>query len=125
MSEEAWIDRETTKLIGEYGVVPPPWVLFPTTHPYSICWRMGGGESFIALFWQWWQRQAWDEAQCIEYFRHWPPPPRWFKWTIDAIWNTRAEDEEIDYAPYFDRIARLGFGTQAEYEQDMDDPRWE
>jgi hypothetical protein len=35
-----WITSEINNLIGKYGTVPPPWVIFDE-HPYSMCWRMG------------------------------------------------------------------------------------
>ena len=117
------------RLIAQYGAVPPPWVRFPDTHPYSICWRMGGGESHVMLFAQWWREQGFDEAARIAYFRRWPPPPRWLKWMIDVIWNVQADDEDdgtasATYAPYFARAEALGFGSRAAYEQDLDDPQW-
>jgi hypothetical protein len=82
------------------------------------------------VFNRWWDREKgnWDEAQRIEYFRRWPPPPRWLTWMIDVIWDLNPLEsenpEEFDYSLYFARTELLGFGTQAEYEKDLDDPRW-
>src|SRR5260370_37604482 len=41
---EPWMQREIDSLVAEHGTVPPLWVMFDE-HPYSICWRVGGGES--------------------------------------------------------------------------------
>lgn len=70
MNVSGWKEQQIAKLTAEYGAVPPPWVMFPNTHPYDICWRMGGGEAHIEVFGAWWQRQKdqWNEAQRIDYF---------------------------------------------------------
>ncbi|HEX9796551.1 MAG TPA: hypothetical protein VGA52_06125 [Anaerolineales bacterium] len=65
----------------------------------------------------------------IAYFRRWPPPPRWLVWMIEALWDIRpwetmADPEAFDYSPPFARTEELGFGTQAEYEADANDPKW-
>ncbi|MBZ9749759.1 hypothetical protein K7W42_02660 [Deinococcus sp. HMF7604] len=115
-------------LEGQYGTVPPPWVVFPNEHLYSMCWRMGGGEEFIMVWWPWWRSQALDEAARIEYFRQFPPEPRWLDWMLDAIWDLplpEGDDEEelLDRTPYFLKAETLGFGSREAYEQDLQDPR--
>jgi hypothetical protein len=72
---EPWMKEKIGSLVAEYGTVPPPWVVYDA-HPYSICWRMDGGESHRRLWWEWWPRQGFTEDQKIAYFRRWPPPPR-------------------------------------------------
>ncbi len=130
MSESPWIENRIAGLVAEYGAVPPPWVMLPDTHPYDIGWRMGAGESHLMVFSAWWaqQKEKLDEPQWIEYFRRWPPPARWLTWMIDVIWGLQIgeleDPESFDYSPYFARTEELGFGTQAEFERDMDDPRW-
>ncbi len=130
MSESAWIENRISELVAEYGSVPPPWFMFPDIHPYSIGWRMGEGESHLIVFDAWWSRQAekLDESRRIEYFRRWTPPPRWLVWMINAIWDLHPwkldDPESFDYSPYFARIEQLGFGTQADYERDLNDPKW-
>lgn len=108
---EAWMLSEIERLTKTHGMVPPPWIAFPNVHPYSICWRMGGGESLIMLWGPWWREQRLSEDGRIGYFRKWPPPPCWLSWMIDAIWNSEGE-EEFDEEPYFDRVERLGFGSR-------------
>ncbi len=129
-SEVEWIKKRIIELVDEYGSVPPPWFMFPDTHPYDIGWRMGAGESHVMVFNKWWEEEKrnWDEKQRIKYFRRWPPPPRWLTWMIDIIWDLEPLETEdpdaFDYSPYFARTEALGFGTQAEYEKDLDDPKW-
>lgn len=126
MSESDWITKEISKLTEKYDAVPPPWVKFPNTHPYSIGWRMGDGESYMMVWHDWWDGRSMDEERAVAYFRKWPPPPRWLAWMIDKIWDLKPwdEPEEFDYSPYFKKIESLGFGTQEEYERDLDDPKW-
>jgi hypothetical protein len=130
MSESEWIENHIAELVSEHGSVPPPWFIFPDTHPYDICWRMGAGESHLIVFGIWWDREKkkLDESQRVEYFRKWPPPPRWLTWMIDVIWETGAleldDPESFDYSPYFSRAEKLGFGTKSEFDADMEDPKW-
>lgn len=120
-----WIKEEITQTIDTDGDVPPLWIVFPDEHPYSMCWRMGYGESYVEIWGQWWQQQNLNESQRIEYFRKWTPPHAWLEWTIEAIWDLHAwEETDFDYTPYLDRMAALGFGSQADYERDLDDPKW-
>ena len=122
---EPWMQAEIDELVAQYGSVPPPWVVYDE-HPFSICWRMGGGESHLVVWWEWWPQQNFTEAQKIEYFRRWPPPCCWLEFLIDAIWDveTRAYDEPEKVLPYFERTAKLGFGSQQDWERDLEDPKW-
>ena len=130
MNEKAWIENRIAALVAEHGAVPPPWFMFPNTHPYDIGWRMGDGETHVLVFASWWeaQKDRLDEAQRIEYFRQWPPPPRWLKWMIDVVWDLEPwesdDPESFDYAPYFARTEELGFGTEGEFNLDVEDPKW-
>jgi len=120
---EPWMLRKIDSLVTEHGTVPPPWVIFDE-HPYSICWRMGGGESYLLLWWEWWRRQRLTEDQRIAYFRRWPPPHCWLVFLIGAVWDVDTFEEEANLAPYFERTATLGFGNQKDYERDLHDPKW-
>ncbi|WP_249384124.1 hypothetical protein [Chitinivorax sp. B] len=74
----------------------------------------------------WWDAGALSEAARIAYFKQWPPPPCWLVWMIEAIWDLQPweSEDEFDYSPYFAQAEALGFGTQADYKADLDDPRW-
>jgi hypothetical protein len=130
MSESAWLDARIAELLAEHGAVPPPWILFPDTHPYDICWRMGAGESHVMVFGAWWEREMAPlaEPERIAYFRRWPPPPRWLTWMMDALWRLACEDIDDPHSsacdPYFARAEGLGFGTRAAFLRDLDDPQW-
>ncbi len=127
---------EIDRLVAEYGAVPPPWVVY-NEHPYNICWRMGGGESHIMVWWEWWPQQRFTEDQKIAYFRRWPPPPCWLRFLIEAIWDVDTSEwdvdtsewdvgmsEEEEFTPYFKRTSELGFGDQHDYQRDLNDPKW-
>ena len=127
MNSDDWMQPEIARLTAKYGAVPPPWVVFPDTHPYDICWRMAAGESHIVVWGAWWDAQRMDETARIAYFRKWPPPPRWLGWMVDAIWDVESSDdagEDADYLPYYERAEALGFGSRNDYERDLDDPKW-
>ena len=106
----------------ENAEIAPPWD-YMDEHPCSIGWRMGGGEGYVMRWGEWWDAQNWDETARIAYFQKWMPPPRWLAWTATAIWDLEpwesGDSESFDYAPYFARLAPLGFPTQADYERDF------
>lgn len=120
---EQWMHELADKLTAEHGTVPPPWVVY-NEHPYSICWRMGGGESHIMLWWEWWPLQNFTEDQKIEYFRRWPLPHCWLAFIIEAIWGIDPLEDEEKLPPCFERTSALGFGSQEDYQRDLDDPKW-
>src|SRR5436190_1963803 len=105
-----WYKRRLADYAATYGAVPPPWVYAENSHPYSIRWRMGEGETLLLVFHEWWEQQHWSETERVTYFRQWPPP-RWIPWMADALWDLQPwEGEgEFDHAPHFARIRELGF----------------
>ena len=120
-----WYRRRLAGYVARYGAVPPPWVYAEDSHPYSMQWRMGDGETLVMVFWEWWDQQGWPVPERVEYFRKWPPPPRWIPWMADAIWDLRPwEGGEFDYGPYFGCLEQLGFLGVADVDRDLDDPRW-
>lgn len=127
MSEGDYTKLEIAKLTEQFGTVPPPWVAFPDTHPYGICWRMGAGESYLLLWFCWWESQRSDDSLRVDYFRKWLPPPRWLGWTIDAIWDLQPSDDgdmEAHRSAHWERAEALGLGSQANYQIDLEDPKW-
>lgn len=115
--------RRRDELVAEHGAVPPPWAMFDY-HPYSMGWRMGAGETHAQLWWAWWSLQKFSQEQMVDYFRRWPPPHCWLAAVIQAIWDIDVFDEERQLAPFFERLASWGFGTQRDYELDLEDPAW-
>lgn len=67
----------------------PLWLQFPEMPRYSIGWRMGGGESYVAEFGGWWETLS-PEAQRL-YEARYPEPPDWQGWY--------AGEEEDDDSP--------------------------
>jgi hypothetical protein len=120
---EPWMQEEIDALVAEHGTVPPPWVVYDE-HPYSICWRMGGGEAHKEVWWEWWAQQGFTEEQKIAYFRRWPPPHCWLAFLIEAVWGVDTFEERDHLTPYFEQTAALGFGNQQEYQRDLADPKW-
>ncbi|KAF7627383.1 hypothetical protein AFLA_002765 [Aspergillus flavus NRRL3357] len=133
MSDDAPYEEEINKLVAEHGAVPPPYVTFPDIHPFEISWRIGSGESYLMMYSAWSAKEGMGEAQWIEYFRKFPPPPIWLTWAIDCIWSVAEKVEEnigensdddhdefnldpleFDYLCYFRRTAALGFGTESD-----------
>lgn len=110
----------------KYGDVPPPWVYATASHPYSMRWRMGDGETLIMVFFEWWEGENKSEADRIAYFKKWPPPPRWMAWMAETIWDFEPEDPEDEsvYQPYFDRLKALGFEGTDDFLKDLDDDKW-
>lgn len=125
-----WYQERLARYTAQYGAVPPPWVFVEDSHPYSIGWRMGEGETLVMVFHEWWEQQNLSEAARVAYFRRWPPPPRWIPWMADAIWDLRPWEteseagDEFDYAPYYARLTALGFAGVEDVDRDLDDEKW-
>jgi len=116
---------EAEKLIQQHGDVPPPWIHSPSSHPYSIEWRMGAGEDYLGKFAWFHQTHLTNKEQSINYFKKYPPEPRWVGWTCDVIFDLEPwEEDEFDYAPYIEKLASLGFKDVHDYEKDLNDPKW-
>ncbi|KAJ6437361.1 hypothetical protein O9K51_09917 [Purpureocillium lavendulum] len=132
MPKKSWKEQRTEELIAKHGELPPPWSEFPDTHPCEIVWRMGSGEDYLDMFYDWWdsEKEVFTEARRIEYFRRWPPPHRWLRHMIDCIWDLQYDDddagddeekEKAKYAPYLVRTSELGFGSEEDYERDFNE----
>ncbi|MBP3957667.1 hypothetical protein J8F10_20650 [Gemmata sp. G18] len=120
---EQWMQEEIDSLVAEHGIVPPPWAVY-NEHPFSMRWRMGDGESHKELWWTWWPLQRFTEEQKVEYFRRWPLPHCWLAFLIEAVWEIDTFENEDKLPQYFKRTSDLGFGSQQDYENDLDDPKW-
>jgi hypothetical protein len=114
---------EIDALIAKHGTVPPPWAV-AHEHPSNMCWRMGGGESHMMLWSEWWPQQNLTEAQKIEYFRRWSPPHCWLAFVMEAIWDVDDYEDDETLAPFFDRLEALGFGSRQDYVSDFHDSKW-
>lgn len=71
----AGIERE----IQQHGDILPPWKRYPDLDRYSIGWRMGYGESYLDLWWEW--TTPFEREQLVAYFRRYAPFPKdWLDW---------------------------------------------
>jgi hypothetical protein len=120
-----WYLRHVAEHTAKFGAVPPPWVVVPTSHPYSIRWRMGSGETLLMVFQEWWEQQNWPEAERVEYFRRWPPPPRWIPWMTRHLWDLAWEvPGAFSHDRYYERVKKLGFAGVEEIDRDLADEQW-
>jgi hypothetical protein len=123
---EPWLRHRIAELTAQYGTVPPPWVVFDE-HPVSICWRMGGGESHMMLWREWWPEQPLSIEERIAYFRRWPPPHCWLPFLIQAVWGADVYEHEVEggnTSPFYAYTELLGFGSHDDHIQDFNDPEW-
>lgn len=88
-------------------------------------WRMGAGETLLMVFYERLKLFK-TEQERINYFKKWPPPPRWLAWMADAIWDLEPWKSEggFDYQPYFDKLYYLGFTGMDKYEVDLNNEKW-
>ncbi len=125
-AQEQWYFAHCADMLAKHGDFPPPWIYMEDSHPYSIGWRMGGGESHIMAFGEWWEQQNKSFDERIDYFRKWPAPPRWCAWMADVIWDLQPweSEAEFDYSTYFEKLKNLGFQGTDDYEADLNDDQW-
>lgn len=124
-ADETWYLETKAKLVERYGEIPPPWIYMPGGHPYSIRWRQGSGETFIMVFFEWFNSTFATEEERVQYFLQNPPPPRWLSWLVDVLWDGETMmDPDYDYTSEFKRLEALGFNNTADYLSDIDDEKW-
>lgn len=123
---DQWYVDYLADMLAKYGDFPPPWIYIENSHPYSMEWRVGSGESYIIAFGEWWEQQDKSFDQRINYFRKWPAPPRWCGWMAEVIWDLEPweSDDEFDYSTYFAKLKNLGFQGTDDYESDLNDDKW-
>ncbi len=120
--DKPWYVKSSKELIEKYGDIPPPWIYAPSFHPYSMGWRMGGGESHIMILGEWLSQQNLDFEQRVAYLLKYPAPARWYQWIIHFLWKDvdSYEFEDDEYAPYFEKLEKLGFKNTADFFTDFD-----
>jgi HAD domain in Swiss Army Knife RNA repair proteins len=101
------LDAAVREQLEAYGRVLPPCRAYPEIDPYSIGWRMGGGEWHLMVWWHWWRSAAMDEAARIAYFGDDEPPHVWLDWAAAQIWP----DEDFGPAGVR-RLANRGIGAR-------------
>lgn len=115
-----WYIKDSKEFIQKYGDVPPPWIYAPNTHPYSIGWRMGGGETHIMILDEWLDQQDLSFDERVTYLKKYPAPARWYQWIIHFLWEVDSyEFTESDYIPYFEKLEELGFKNTKDFHKDL------
>lgn len=118
--DEDWYLTSSKELIEEYGDVPPPWVYEPNSHPYSMCWRMGGGETHNMILNEWLDQKAFNFDDRLTFLQKHPAPARWYQWIIQFLWDVDSyEFEDADYIPYFQKLEKLGFNNTSDFTNDF------
>lgn len=124
-AKQEWYITHSQKLIAEYGDVPPPWIYESRAHPYSICWRMGGGESHIMILGEWKSQQQFSEEDKINYCKKYNPPPAWLRWVCRFIWNLEdSYGKNFDFSPYFEKLKSYGFKDVEKFDEDFNSDKW-
>lgn len=115
-----WYIKDSKEFIQKYGDVPPPWIYAPNAHPYSIGWRMGGGETHIMILDEWLDQQDLSFDERVIYLKKYPAPARWYQWIIHFLWEVDSyEFTESDYIPYFEKLEQLGFKNTKDFHKDL------
>ncbi|WP_103068604.1 hypothetical protein [Aquimarina sediminis] len=117
-SNSEWYLKLSKEYLEKHGDVPPPWVYCPTCHPYSICWRMGGGETHIMVLSEWLDQKKLTFNQRVAYLKRYPAPARWYQWIVKFLWDLAPE--ESDFALYFGKLEKLGFPNVSNFKEDFD-----
>ncbi len=124
-SNEKWYLIEKKRYITEYGEIPPHWIIFPNSHPYSMMWRMGAGETFSMVFSNWFKDHFENEIDKINFFLKYPAPPRWLEIMATYIWEIDLNSEqEFTESTFLKKLKYLGFLGTDEYLRDLEDPKW-
>lgn len=125
-ADEKWYLDHVASMVESHGDMPPPWIYLEDSHPYSMAWRMGSGETHVMAFGEWWEQQDKTVDERVQYFRKWPPPPRWLAWMVDAVWDLEPweSEDEFDYTPYLEKLKNLGFEGTDDYESDLDNEEY-
>ena len=102
------MDEAIAAELGEHGAMLPPWRKYPDMHPYSIGWRMGGGEWYLMIWSRWAAGRSREEQ--VAYFRGYAPiPVEWADWVAGALGFDDDEDkEDEDPEPGVVRLSELG-----------------
>jgi len=115
-----WYLKSSKELIQKYGDIPPLWIYAPNFHPYSMGWRMGGGETHMMILNEWLDQKDLNFDERLKYLKKYPFPARWFQWIIYFLWGVDSyEFEETDYIPYFEKLESFGFNNTSEFKNDF------
>ena len=118
---KTWYIELRDKDIEEFGDVPPPWVKYPTYHPYSMGWRMGSGETHLMVLNEWFDAQKFTFEERLVYVKKYPCSPMWYGWIVHFLLEVDTIEfyEEEEYFPYFEKLKELGFKDTDKFVEDL------
>ena len=73
--DKDYIEKMFGSLLDVDGLMIPPFAKYPDIKHRSIGWRMGAGETYASLFWDWWQKQ--DSPIRTTVTKKYPEPTDW------------------------------------------------
>ena len=124
-----WKDKFIEDTISRFGYMPAPWVYQPNCHPYSIGWRMGGGESYMMCIFQWLRLQNWSIEEKADFFKKQEVPPAWLLWVYEALFSVEESEYDKDEIErielYRKNLEKLGFKNIDFFESDFNDEKWQ
>ena len=131
-AQEEWYLQFVKQHELTYGCVPPPWEAIPGSHPSSMRWRMGYGESLLSVFPKWLKQYFPSEESRIAFFWKHPPPPRWQPYLVAAIFEDLNLDDKTgvydegwyEQSGYPAKLKALGFKETERFIDDFNDPQW-
>jgi len=100
-SGECWSDRR----IQFEDVILPTWVTFPGYEPGCIGWRMGDGEDYISIFYNYIELLTKEEY--LQYREAYPIPLNVYGDILDHLPEEFLTPEDIDYQRRYDQLDLL------------------
>ena len=115
---EARRRRRMEEHLDELGDLAPPWEAYPDYERYTIGWRMGPGEGWLTMWWQFLEEVVPTmEARLAYLLRHPPAPESW----ADVVHEVLNPDDDLDGLEPEQREALRAHGLTA---SDASFPIW-
>jgi hypothetical protein len=97
MSGDGIYDRILPRELDENGDLAPPWERFPTYERYTIGWRMGAGEDWLAMWHIFLEQLASDFDTRLNYLKRHPAAPvTWADCAYQVLYPGPEEADEDD-----------------------------
>jgi hypothetical protein len=98
MSHDDYYHQHLAEHLDARGDLAPPWEEFPHYERYTICWRMGSGESWLGFVSVFLEQLSEDFDTRLAYLRrHAKAPYTWSNWAYGVLYpETSDEDEKED-----------------------------
>ncbi|MEM1417730.1 MAG: hypothetical protein AAGH15_22720 [Myxococcota bacterium] len=127
-----YYEEHLEDVLDANGDVMPPWAKFPTIARYSIGWRMGAGEGWMAFFHVFQRDRLGTSVDARKAFlrRHPPAPHTWANWVLHLLERDKlAPQREVTQRQLDELTAEGLIAEDAPYrryvEQDAPDVVWQ